>query len=768
MARRQVSGNHWKLAIIWTPLLAFGIAALPMRSGRGDVVYPPGSPTLGARQDPTGTNVGFRLCSSRATRVEVYLYDKRLGADEKARFPLAKDEATDVWAATVSVAALKERGIEGTIYYGFRAWGPNWKFDPAWDKGSEAGFVTDVDEQGNRFNPNKLLIDPYATELSHDPVNPSQPDGSVYASGPDHRKQDTGRFAPKGIVLPPDTTPVGKRPTRPLKDEIIYEVHLRGMTKLDPSVPEEERGTYAGAARKADYLKELGVTAVEFLPVHESQNDQNDIPGEGGANYWGYATLAFFAPDRRYARDQSPGGPTREFKAMVKAFHDRDIKVYLDVVYNHTGEGGLYGGDRVDTVNILSWRGLDNPTYYELTEDNRYYYDNTGVNGNFNAANPVVRNLIMDSLRYWSQVMGADGFRFDLAPILGNTLTRQRPGDHQGFIFDKMPGDNVLNRAVRELPGRPAAGGAGVDLIAEPWGASGNTQQQGQFPWGWAEWNDRFRDGFRKSQNRLGIDDVTPGELATRLAGSRDLFQGNGRKPWHSINYLASHDGLCLRDLYTYTDGGQKAWNQGGDQLLQRQATRNGFAFPLLSAGVPMFTGGDEMYRTQNGNANGYNQDNATNYLNWGNLKTYPNHVNFARRLIAFRRSHPALRPAEYFEGRDHNGSGLKDLTFYRDDGAEPDADYYNAKDRHFLAYRIDGTEFGDPAQSIYVGYNGWWQPIQVTLPVPSPGRSWYRAGDTASWMEPQGNFKDPGQEDRLTDRTYGRKGRTLLILIEK
>ncbi|MEJ7636530.1 MAG: isoamylase [Singulisphaera sp.] len=616
---------HWRTVRSRTegePLL-LGTAVPPRPDARADrPEYPPGTPESGARYVSDGEKIRFGISSSRATKIDVYLFDRPLGADEKLTIALEKEPSSDVWSATVPVSDLHARGITGTVYYGYRAWGPNWPFVPTWTKGSRAGFSgEDVDGQGNRFNANKLLIDPYAAELSHDPTNPSHDDGTAYASGPDHRLRETGRIAPKGIVLRPDTTSVGDRPTRPLKDEIIYEVHLRGLTKQDPSIPEVERGTYAGAARKAGYLETLGVTAIEFLPVHETENDRNDVkPGSEGDNYWGYSSLGYFAPDRRYARDKGPGGPTREFKAMVKAFHDRGIKVYLDVVYNHTGEGGIYGGDQFETANVLSWRGLDNPTYYELTEDNRFYYDNTGVNGNFNAAHRVVRDQIMDSLRYWSQAMGVDGFRFDLAPILGNTLTRQRASAPGGFTCQKRPGDWGLTRAENDLPVRPAAGGPGVDLIAEPWAATGDTQQQGNFPRGWAEWNDRFRDAFRRSQNKLGLEDVTPGELATRFAGSRDLYQDDGRKPWHSINFIAAHDGLCLRDLYSYTDDAQKAWDQGRDPILQRQATRNGFALPMLSAGVPMFTGGDEMYRTQNGNANAYTVDEATNHLNWANL----------------------------------------------------------------------------------------------------------------------------------------------------
>ena len=324
--------------------------------------------------------------------------------------------------------------------------------------------------RGAASNPTSLVFEPYAAEISHDPVNPLVPDGTVYASGENHRLQDTGPVAPRGIVLKPDHTPTGTKPQRKFEDEIIYEVHLRGFTRADQSIPESDRGTYRGAAQKATYLKELGVTAVEFLPVQETANDPNDMqPRTQGDNYWGYVTLAYFAPDRRYARDHTPGGPTREFKEMVRAFHDAGIKVYIDVVYNHTGEGGIFRDGRRDlpnTANILSWRGLDNPAYYELAGDVRFYFDNTGVGGNFNTAEKVVRDQILDSLRYWSKVLGVDGFRFDLAPVLGNAIRRN------GFDYQKRPRDNPLNRAVNELPSRlvPAVDGPRVELIAEPWG----------------------------------------------------------------------------------------------------------------------------------------------------------------------------------------------------------------------------------------------------------------------------------------------------------
>src|SRR5262245_1324126 len=350
-------------SVVSTLLLGF----ISTATFSADITYPPGTPQLGAHFSADGTSITFRIYSKRAERIEVYLFRDAHGTDEKLKHVLTKGAGTDIWAVTVPVAEIESSGIDGPVYYGFRAWGPNWIFDTSWTKGSSAGFQTDVDSEGNRFNPNKLLLDPYAAEISHDPTNQTNLDGSIYASGPAHRLKDSGQVAPKAIVLKPDGVSVGTRPGRALKDEIVYEVHLRGLTAQDKSVPELERGTYMGAGKKADYLKELGVTAIEFLPLQEFGNDQNAIDPPSDDDYWGYATLGFFAPDRRYAKDKLPGGPTREFKEMVRQFHERDIKIYLDVVFNHTGEGGIYpDGNEPKTTNILSWRGLDNRTYYEL------------------------------------------------------------------------------------------------------------------------------------------------------------------------------------------------------------------------------------------------------------------------------------------------------------------------------------------------------------------------------------------------------------------
>lgn len=698
--------------------------------------------------------------------MEVHLYAAPFGQDEKLSKVMTRD-GQGVWSAQVPVADL---GFEGPVYYGYRAWGPNWPYDSSWRKGSSTGFIADVDRDGHRFNPNKLLLDPYAREMSHDPIHPKNTRAEVFASGPQWRTIDSGPYAPKGVVLKPVTQDVGEKPKRPLKDEIIYEVHVRGFTMNDPSVPEKLRGTYKGAATKAPYLKELGVTAVEFLPVHETQNDGNDLEASTtGDNYWGYMTLNYFSPDRRYASDKSPGGPTREFREMVKAFHEQGIKVYIDVVYNHTGEGGVW--DRTGNVaSIISWRGLDNATYYQLASDAKYYYDNTGCGGNTNCADPVVRRMIVDSLKYWANEMGVDGFRFDLAVVLGNAVRRG------GFNFNRGNADNALNRAAAELPG--------VDLIVEPWGIGDGTFQLGNFPSPYAEWNAYYRDTIRRKQNRMGQDPVTPGQMATRFAGSSDLFGDDGRRPWHSVNFIVSHDGFTLRDLYSYnaknnkrgwpfgpSDGGEdnnNSWDQGGDATLQRQAARTGLALLMMSAGVPMITGGDEFLRTQHGNNNAYNLDSDKNWIDWSLQKTNARHFNFSKRLFAFRSAHAALRPDHFFRGTDANDNGLKDITWLKDDGAEPDAGYWSNPNMHFLAYRLDGTELGDTAPSLYVAYNGWSGKVTATLPKNLPGKKWYRVLDTSARFESEDNIRAPGEETEARAATYEMAPRSAAVFIEK
>jgi glycogen operon protein len=487
-------------------------------------------------------------------------------------------------------------------------------------------------------------------------------------------------------------------------------------------------------------------------------------------------TLSYFAPDRRYAMDRTPGGPTRELRQMIKAFHDQQLKVYIDVVYNHTAEVGV--GDATGAkAQLLSFRGLDNASYYELGTNAAFYHDNTGIGANFNTTTDMAVDLIIDSLMYWKGDLGVDGFRFDLASVLGNSCNRGC------FNFDKLNPSNALNRAVNEVGARPASGGSGVDLIAEPWAIGDGTYRVGDFPAGWIEWNGQYRDVFRKDLNQLGVENVTPGLIATRLTGSSDLYADDGRKPWHSVNFIVAHDGFTNRDLFSYntknnlqpwpfgpSDGGEDhnmSWDQGGDPAMQRKAARNSMALIALSAGVPMFTGGDEMYRTQYGNNNVYNLDTDKNWLNWTDATTNAQFLAFTRRLLNFRNAHPALRRASFYTGTV-GSSGLRDIQWLTDQAVDASGAYMDNVNNHFLAFRIDGQPAGDSAASIYVAYNGWSGVVTARLPTPRPGKSWYRVSDTAPWMEPDGNFTEPGAEHKLEGATYGMAGRSILLLIER
>lgn len=736
---------------------------------------------LGARFLAGKPEAGFRVRAPRATRLEIWIYAVDTQADPILRQAMAP-EAGGSFTFTAGLADLKARGLKDTIFYGYRAWGPNWTFDAAWTPGSAAGFAADVDQQGNRFNPNKLLLDPYALEVSHNPLTPAHPDPIGYFSGAASRLVDTGPFAPKGILLDLPNPDFGVKPVGPFKDEIVYEVHLRGLTRNDPAVPPNLQGTYAGAATRAGYLRDLGVTAVGFQPIHETQNSLNDLAQFADHhNYWGYDSCSFFAPSRRYSSDPSPGGPTREWIAMVKVFHAAGLKVYVDVVYNHHDESNV---DKTTGTagEIYSLRGLDNPNYYEIlsgSNANLYQNDN-GVGPNINAASLTVRNLVLDSLQYWTNFLGADGFRFDLAAVLGNANV------DGGYAFNRDDPDNILNRAVIELPARPEGGGSGVDLIAEPYTADAQGQEQGNFPVGWSEWNDRFRDVFRASQNKLGFVAVTPGRMATRFAGSDDLFRAHGRKPGNSVNYITCHDGFTLRDLYSSSDknnnqpfpfgpspGGrtgqeEMCWDHGRDPAQQKQAVRTGLAILLLSAGTPMVSGGSEIYRTQFGNNNAFNLDTAANWLDWHTAGQQTALTTYTRELMHFRRAHPSLRPADFFTGRDNNGDGLKDLTWYRDNGAEADSQYFQDPNNHFLAYRLDGREFGDSATSVYVAYNGWIDPVTAVLPATAPGTAWYVVADTSASAEGWGNIHPSGQESKVVGQQYSVQGRSLLLLIER
>lgn len=765
--------------------LAFSAGVHPVNSG---------SDWQGQAFSPDGQYLLFKVYSANATRVQVDLFntDGRISS-----FPLTKDAQTGLWYAAIarSNGQLKKydfgSGMFSAVSYGFRAWGPNWTYDPLWTPGSTLGFISDVDAAGNRFNPNKLLLDPYALELNHDFVTPANLDGSAFASGEANRATDSAPVAARSLIA--NTTNAGwaalaqssgTKPIRAQKDDVIYEVNVRGFTKNDPSVATNLQGTYAGAALKAQYLKALGVTAVEFLPVHETENDANDANGNGrsststaGDNYWGYMTTNYFAPDRRYSSDKTPGGPTREFAAMSKAFHDAGIKVIADVVYNHSGEGGLWNSTDPSTLNLWSMRGLDNSTYYLLTNDKQYDYDITGVGNTLNTRSAQVQRLIVDSLQHLRD-LGVDGFRFDLGIALGNTYDNTtNPGDTQRFYFSGTDNGTALAKVAQAFPN--------VFLSAEPWGLApgGQGYQIGNFPKGWSEWNGQFRDFFRRDMNKLGVKPITPGQLISRFAGSSDLFQGtahNNRAPYNSVNFINVHDGMTLKDVFSCngksnlqawplgpSDGGtddEDSWDNMGNAALQRQQARNAMTVLSVSQGVPIFNGGDEFLRSLNCNNNPYNLDSTGNWLNWNLTTDQQNFQKFTSDMLKFRALHPALRRADFFNGQDNNGNGLKDVTWLTAAGNQPDGWWYDSASEHALAFMIDGTEVGDDV--IYVAYNGWSDNVNFTLPAPPAGKSWYRVTDTSAWAE--GASQVDLNATQFIAGNYGLNGRATLILIAR
>ncbi|MFT3692890.1 MAG: alpha-amylase family glycosyl hydrolase [Kofleriaceae bacterium] len=675
---------------------------------------PPFVPELGAHWSADGSEVVFKIASTRATRIELELFDQPTGA--AATKSIAMDQDGSTFTAHVAAA-------DAQTYYGYRVWGPNWTYDPAWTPGSNTGFLTDVDAQGNRMNPNKLVFDPYAVELSHDPQTPAQGDGTPYAVG-GHRDDDSALVAPKGIVLPLGASDFGAHPSRAFADDVIYEVQVRGFTNLAGG---DCAGTYAAAAARADYVQQLGVTAIEFMPLAETQNDRNDVDptSDSGDNYWGYSTLAYFAPDRRYACDKTPGGPTREFRAMVKAFHDRGIKVLVDVVYNHTAEGS--------GSSLLSLRGLDNAGYYQLDQANTGFTNSNGVGADVAAQKPLAQGLILDSLHYWHESLGVDGFRFDLAPVLGNATVG-------GFHFDPTA-----------LPTTIAQQFSDAVLIAEPWGVVANSYEVGQFPAGWAEWNDKFRDTIRADQNEAV---ATPATLATRIGGSKDAYAT--RTPQAGITYLVSHDGFTLHDLYACdasannqaypygpSNGGSTTNHSsahGGDAVAQRQATRTGLALEMLSQGVPMMTGGDEVAHGIRCNNNSYNLDSTGTWIDY----SAPDQLlTFTQRLLAFRAAHAALRPTTWIAP-----------TFFTDTGVVATATYMNDATRSIIMWQQ-----GD----VLVAYNHGAAKATFTFP---PG-TWVRAANTASFLEATGNFVAPGDETAVT-ATYDLDAKALAVFITR
>jgi glycogen operon protein len=692
----------------------------------------PGQPyPLGATW--TGLGVNFAIFSAHATRVELCLFDSPDATSPSACVPLP--EHTDmVWHGYLP-------DIRPGQLYGFRVHGP---YEP---------------QQGHRFNASKILIDPYAKAIGR-PIHWDDSDFGYRIGDPaadlSFDDRDNARFAPLASVIDPAFTWGDDRPPRtPWHKTVIYEMHVKGFSKLNTAIPAPLRGTYEALTTEAslEHLQRLGITAIELMPVHHHSYDRHLVE-RGLSNYWGYNTLSFFAPDVRYAANQTDS--VREFKRMVKALHSAGFEVILDVVYNHTAEGNHLGP-------TISLRGIDNETYYRLTpEDKRYYLDFTGCGNTLNMQSPQVLQLIMDSLRYWVLEMHVDGFRFDLASALARELYEV---DRLGAFFDIIHQDPVISQ---------------VKLIAEPWDLGAGGYQVGNFPVLWTEWNGKYRDAMRafwKGEER-GV-----AELATRIAGSNDLYERSGRLPYASINFITAHDGFTLNDLVSYNDKHNDAngennqdgeshnlsWNCGAEGptddpavlRLREQQKRNLMASLLLSIGVPMISGGDEMSRTQQGNNNAYCQDSELSWTNWDLSLAEQQFLAFTRRLVRFRRSQPVLQRRKYFHGRAIRGAEAKDIYWLDPDGSEMTDDDWNAPFARSLGVLMVGNALDEVDErgrqvrgdTVLLLLNAHHDEVPFALPTVSAGTAWVRALDTIAPCVDEQPYEG-GQKYPLQGRT--------------
>ncbi|MBD9368413.1 glycogen debranching protein GlgX [Xanthomonas sp. XNM01] len=613
---------------------------------------------LGATWDGLGVN--FALYSRHATRVELCLFDERGREVERIALPEYTDE---IWHGYLPDARPGQR-------YGYRVHGP---------------YAPDA---GHRFNPNKLLLDPYAKQI----VGQLKWAPHLFGYTIGHRdadlsfdRRDSAPYMPKCAVIDPAFTWGEERaPATPWDRTVIYEAHVRGLTMRHPQIPEAQRGTFSALKHDAivGHLKCLGVTAIELLPVHAYVDDQHLLE-KGLRNYWGYNTIGFFAPQSRYLSLDT----VAEFKQMVARMHDAGLEVLLDVVYNHTAEGNELGP-------TLSFKGIDNASYYRLAENRRYYINDTGTGNTFDLTNAGALRMVMDSLRYWVRAMRVDGFRFDLATILGREL---HGFDPSCSFLDAVRQDPLLSQ---------------VKLIAEPWDIGPGGYQLGNFAPGWAEWNDKYRDNVRALWR--GDDGQLP-EFATRFTGSADLFDHHGRKPHASVNFITAHDGFTLHDLVSYDgkhnlangedgrDGSDNniSYNHGAEgetddagiiALRQRQM-RNLLATLLLSQGTPMLLAGDEFGHSQQGNNNTYCQDNELTWLDWEKAGDAPaqRQSSFVRRLLKLRRRYPQLRRQRFFQGEYDRARGLRDITWRRADGADMQPEDWHDPQRRALMITLDG-----------------------------------------------------------------------------
>ncbi|MES2828433.1 MAG: glycogen debranching protein GlgX [Bacteroidota bacterium] len=689
----------------------------------------PGSPyPLGPTWDGKGVN--FSIYASHATAVELCLFEENCGENHLTINLF--ERSSQIWHVYIP-------GIVPGQCYGYRVYGP---FDPL---------------RGHRYNPNKLLLDPYAKAIS----------GSVnwheslygYTKGGDDltfSDLDSATFMPKSVVIDSsyDWEDV-KSPAISYHESIIYEAHVKGLTKLHPDIPEEIRGTYSAIAHPViiQHLQSLGITAIELMPIHQFIND-NSLVEKGLSNYWGYNTIGFFSPDTKYSSRGTLGGQVTEFKDMVKALHKAGIEVILDVVYNHTAEGNQLGP-------TLSFKGIDNAEYYRLTENKRYYMDYTGTGNTLNAHFPSVLRLMMDSLRYWVMEMHVDGFRFDLAATLARGLDEV---NMLGAFFSVIHQDPVISQ---------------VKLIAEPWDVGHGGYQVGNFPPGWAEWNGKYRDSIRdywRGENSM------LGEFASRFTGSPDLYQDDNRRPTASINFITAHDGFTLHDLVSYNhkhneangednnDGEEhnRSCNYGVEgetddeaiNLLREKQKRNLLATMFLSQGVPMMVAGDEMGRTQQGNNNAYCQDNEISWINW--QEADKDLLEYTRQLILIRKSHPAFCRRRWFQGQQIKGSGVGDIAWFLPEGFEMQdhnweedfakslAVYLNG--RGIKSRDINGRKVID--DNFYVMFNAYHEGLNYKLPGIKYGAQWEVLLNTEFSSVQQSEKYGPSDEVHVPGRT--------------
>ena len=695
----------------------------------------------------TNGGVNFAIFSRHAQAVTLILFEsaERGSLFKEIKLNRNNNRTGDIWHCFIP-------GIGALVCYLYRAEGPY------------------IPEKGYRFNPNKTLIDPYAkalTDLSqwelkacvgYDPTAESRDLSFSYV--------DDIYTCPRCIVIDDNFDWQGDRPLNyPLRFSVLYETHIRGLTR-HPDSGVSAQGTYSGVIEKIPYFKDLGVTSLEFLPIQEFNENElasiNPRTKKPHINYWGYSTIAFFAPKGSYACDRNPGGQILEFKKMVRELHKAGLEVILDIVFNHTAEGNELGP-------TVSFRGLDNAVYYMLDENRRFYKNYSGCGNTVNCNHPVVRTFILDCLRYWVVEMHVDGFRFDLGSILGR--------DEKGNLMENPP---MLQRIAED----PVL--SSTKIIAEAWDAGG-AYQVGWFPGGrWAEWNDRFRDDMRRYWRG---DFKQTRHLATRLSGSSDLYLRDGRKPFHSINFITSHDGFTLRDLVSYErkynedngennrDGsdnnnsanyGKEGPTQDKEVVITRIIQMKNFiASMMVSLGTPMILGGDEFGRTQGGNNNAYCQDNEISWYDWSTLSKHPGYYRFVKEMIAFRLRHPGFMRPEFYTGRDGNYNAIPDISWFDENGDTPDWDEIGS----CLALRMDGSKADILADQddndFFIMFNGGDKNVDFRICDPLNGKKWVRAIDTGL-PSPQ-DILTPGNEAPLDDLVFYKvRKRSMAVLISR